>query len=79
MKSEHDGVLIALLVALFIDALLFTLTSGIRLPLLDVSVQWSSSGFTITFTGIAEIIVAIGFAIGAVIRAKSEKFNPSKR
>jgi len=79
MKSEHDRVFIVLLLISLISILLFIVTTGLRLPMLDVSMQWSSSGFTITFTGIAEIIVAIGFAIGAVIRAKSEKFNPSRR
>jgi uncharacterized membrane-anchored protein len=47
---------------------LFIVTSGIALPLLDVSIKWDGSNFQITFTGIAEIIVAIGCVIGIIWR-----------
>jgi len=46
--------------------MLFIVTSSVALPLLDVSIKWDGS-FQITFTGIAEIIVAIGCAIGIII------------
>jgi hypothetical protein len=57
---------------LLISVVLFILTSRIALPLLDVSIKWDGSSFQITFTGIAEIIVAIGFAIG-IIYEKTKK------
>jgi hypothetical protein len=58
-------------------------TSGILLPSYKISGKWTpNGGFEFTLTGYAEIIVAIGVAIGVIIRAlktKGNGFNPSKR
>lgn len=70
MGNEHDWLLYLFLFGSLISIILFLVTSGIGLPLLDISMKWSDRGFEITFTGIAEIIVAIGFAIGAIWRLK---------
>ena len=69
-QNEHDWLLYLFLLGLLISILLFLVTSGIALPPLNVSMEWSDKGFKITFTGIAEIIVAIGFAIGVIWRLK---------
>jgi len=68
-QKGHDLLLYIFILGLLISLILFVVTSGIRLPPLDVSIEWE--GLKITFTGISEIIVAIGFAIGIVWRLKS--------
>ena len=67
-KKEHDRFLYVLIIGFLIPVSLFIIASRVALPLLDVSMIWSGGSFQITFTGIAEIIVAIGFAIGIIWR-----------
>jgi uncharacterized membrane-anchored protein len=67
-KKEHDWLLYVLIIGFLISVSLFIIASRVALPLLDVSMIWSGGSFQITFTGIAEIIVAIGFAIGIIWR-----------
>jgi len=71
-KKEHDWLLYVLIIGFLISVSLFIIASSVALPLLDVSMIWSGGSFQITFTGIAEIIVAIGFAIG-IIYEKTKK------
>jgi len=70
-RKERDWLLYIFSLGLLISVVLFIVTSGIALPLLDVSMKWDGSSFQITFTGISQIIVAIGFAIGVVWRLKN--------
>lgn len=70
IRKEHDLLLYIFSLGLLISLILFVVTSGISLPPLDVSIEWGT--LRITFTGISEIIVAIGFAIGIVWRLKSK-------
>jgi len=70
--KERDWLLYIFSLGLLISIVLFIVTSGIALPLLDVSMKWDGSSFQITFTGIGEVIVAIGFAIGVILRLKEK-------
>jgi hypothetical protein len=67
-KKEHDWLLYVLIIGFLISVSLFIMASSVALPLLDVSMIWSGGSFQITFTGIAEIIVAISFAIGIILK-----------
>jgi hypothetical protein len=67
-KKEHDWLLYVLIIGFLISVSLFIIASSVALPLLDVSMIWSGGSFQITFTGIAEIIVAISFAIGIILK-----------
>jgi hypothetical protein len=67
-QREHDWLLYISFLGFLISFALFIVTSGIVLPFLDVAMRWDGSNLQITFTGIAEIIVAAGFAIGIILR-----------
>ena len=68
-KKETDWLLYLLLLGLLVTVVVFAVTSGIVGPQLDMVFQSNPDGtFTLTLTGISEIIVACAFAVGALYR-----------
>ena len=67
-NNKHDWLLYLLSLCLILSVALFIVTSRITLPLFDVSVEWTGNTVKITFTGIAQIIVAAFCGIGLMWR-----------
>lgn len=72
-KKKRDWILIILLLGMLIPIVLFIVSFGINIPLLDVTAKSENGNFSITFTGIAEIIVALAFGVGTFMRLTRRK------
>jgi uncharacterized BrkB/YihY/UPF0761 family membrane protein len=73
-KKKPDLLLYFLLIGLLITVVVFVVTSGIVGPQLDIGFKSNPDGtFTITMTGISEIIVACAFAVGILYRYTRKK------
>ena len=70
-KRKRDLILCAFILALFVAIALFLIGTSVKIPLLDVTANFEPSGtFTLTFTGVSEIIIAFASAIGIFLRIK---------
>jgi len=66
--TRSDWLLYLFSFGLIVSVALFFATSVTTLPLFDVSIEWTGNSFNITFSGAAEIIVAILCSIGLMWR-----------
>jgi len=71
-KMKSDPYLYLFSFGLVFFFLLFIITYSVSIPPLDVSMEWDKGGFRITFTGVAEIILAICCGIGVIWRKLKE-------
>lgn len=73
-KGKTDWLLYVLMIGLLITIIVFSATSGILGPQLNMTIKTNPDGtITITLTGISEIIVALALAVGIFIRLIRKK------